>query len=44
VTAYSTDADRTRAMQAGFSGFIGKPIVPQLFANQVTAYLSPRAT
>jgi CheY-like chemotaxis protein len=39
VTAYSTDADRARALQAGFNGFIGKPISPQLFAQQVIAYL-----
>jgi len=39
VTAYATDDDRARALQAGFTGFIGKPIAPHLFANQVAAYL-----
>jgi CheY-like chemotaxis protein len=39
VTAYSTDVDRARALQAGFNGFISKPIAPQLFAKQVSAYL-----
>jgi CheY-like chemotaxis protein len=43
VTAYSSARDRARAMQAGFTGFMSKPIAPQLFAQQVAAYL-PRAT
>jgi CheY-like chemotaxis protein len=39
VTAYSSDADQARALQAGFTGFMSKPIAPLLFAKQVAAFL-----
>jgi two-component system, cell cycle response regulator DivK len=44
VTAYASDQDRQRAMQAGFDGFMTKPIAVSQFAAQVTQYLKRPAT
>lgn len=43
VTAFSMPGDATRVMQAGFDGYLSKPIVPETFVEQVAAYL-PRAS
>lgn len=41
VTAFSMHGDRQRVLGAGFEGYISKPIVPETFVAQVTAYLPP---
>ncbi|MGB8908434.1 MAG: response regulator [Candidatus Cybelea sp.] len=39
VTALAMPADRMRAEEAGFDGYITKPIEPQTFVSQVEAFL-----
>lgn len=39
VTAFSMPSDRNKVMQAGFSGYLSKPIAPETFVAQVEAYL-----
>jgi CheY-like chemotaxis protein len=39
VTGSVREADRLAAVQAGFNGYISKPIVPENFAKQVAAFL-----
>lgn len=39
VTAHAMAGDRERVMQAGFKGYITKPIEVGTFAEQVSAYL-----
>ncbi|MGB9652508.1 MAG: response regulator [Candidatus Cybelea sp.] len=39
VTALAMPADRTRADEAGFDGYITKPIDPRTFVSQVEAFL-----
>jgi two-component system cell cycle response regulator DivK len=39
VTAFSMLGDRNMVLKAGFEGYISKPIVPETFIAQVTAYL-----
>jgi two-component system cell cycle response regulator DivK len=41
VTAFSMVGDRRRILEAGFEGYIPKPIIPEAFVAQVTAYLPP---
>jgi len=41
VTAFSMPGDATKVMQAGFDGYLSKPIVPETFIEQVAAYLPP---
>lgn len=39
VTALAMPADRTRALAAGFDGYISKPIEPETFVSEVEAWL-----
>jgi two-component system cell cycle response regulator DivK len=39
VTAYASDEQLKRAKQAGFQGFIGKPLDPDRFPNQIRTLL-----
>ncbi|ENO94855.1 polar differentiation response regulator [Thauera sp. 28] len=39
VTAFSMAADRTRVMDAGFGGYLSKPIVPESFIGEVEKFL-----
>jgi CheY-like chemotaxis protein len=39
VTALAMPAERERISNAGFDGYIGKPIEPRTFVKQVEAYL-----
>jgi two-component system cell cycle response regulator DivK len=39
VTAEATEENMERARQAGFDGFVGKPIDPDRFPNQIEALL-----
>lgn len=39
LTAYAMPGDRKRALEAGCSGYIGKPIDPHTFLNKVEEYL-----
>ena len=41
VTAFAMVGDRDRVLAAGFDGYIGKPIVPETFVQQVDAFLRP---
>jgi len=41
VTALAMVGDRDRVLQAGFDGYIPKPIDPQTFVHDVDGYLSP---
>jgi two-component system cell cycle response regulator DivK len=40
VTSYAMPGDREKAMEAGCSGYIEKPIDPDTFDQQVEKYLS----
>jgi two-component system cell cycle response regulator DivK len=42
VTSYAMPGDREKAMEAGCSGYIEKPIDPDTFDKQVEKYLSLR--
>jgi CheY-like chemotaxis protein len=39
VTAYAMVGDRDEALEAGFDGYLSKPIDPSTFAASVAAYL-----
>lgn len=39
VTAFSMPNDRQKVMTAGFSGYLSKPIEPELFVAQIEAFL-----
>lgn len=39
LTAHAMQGDRDRAMEAGFDGYITKPIVVQAFCREVEAFL-----
>lgn len=41
VTSYAMPGDREKAMEAGCSGYIEKPIDPDIFETQVGKYLTP---
>ena len=41
VTSYAMVGDRDKILQAGFDGYISKPIDPDQFVAQVEAYLRP---
>jgi CheY-like chemotaxis protein len=41
VTAFSMRGDRAYVLEAGFEGYIPKPIEPEKFVEQVEAYLRP---
>lgn len=40
VTAYAMVDDRDKVLNAGFDGYISKPIEPELFVGQVEAFLN----
>lgn len=39
VTAYAMVGDRERLLRAGFDGYIPKPIVPEIFVEQIKNFL-----
>ena len=39
LTAYATDEDRIRALDAGFQTHVAKPIEPELFVSSITSVL-----
>ena len=41
VTALAMVGDRDKVLEAGFDGYIAKPIAPELFVEQVERFLSP---
>jgi len=41
VTSYAMAGDREKALAAGCTGYIEKPITPKTFTDQVGRYLSP---
>ena len=41
VTSYAMAGDREKALAAGCTGYIEKPINPKTFADQVSQYLPP---
>jgi two-component system cell cycle response regulator len=41
VTALAMVGDREKVLQAGFDGYIAKPIVPETFVSQIEAFLAP---
>ncbi len=41
LTALAMQSDRDRIMQAGFDGYLSKPIDVKMFADQVRPYCSP---
>lgn len=41
LTAFSMPGDRERVVEAGFTGYLTKPIEPELFVSQVEQYLRP---
>jgi two-component system, cell cycle response regulator len=41
VTAYAMRGDRDRVLEAGFDGYISKPIIPEEFVGQVERFLGP---
>ena len=42
VTASSMSGDSTKAIAAGFDGYISKPIEPETFIQQIEEFLAPR--
>lgn len=42
LTSYAMAGDREKALEAGCTGYIEKPINPQVFAEQIRKYLSDR--
>jgi len=42
VTSYAMPGDKEKAIQSGCSGYIEKPIDPDMFASQVQAYMQKR--
>jgi two-component system, cell cycle response regulator DivK len=43
LTSYAMTGDREKALEAGCSGYIEKPINPRLFASQIESFLSALA-
>lgn len=41
VTASAMGSDRDKVIAAGFDGYIVKPIDPERFVDQITAFLAP---
>lgn len=39
VTAFSMPNDRSKVMQAGFDGYMSKPIEPETFVERIEAFL-----
>lgn len=44
VTSYAMAGDREKCMEAGCSGYIEKPINPDLFVDEIRKYLSQGVT
>ena len=45
LTAFATDADRDRAIQAGFNAHVAKPVLPQELVQEITSLIrGTRAT
>ncbi|WP_082633198.1 response regulator [Lacimicrobium alkaliphilum] len=44
VTAFAMEVDGQKIQQAGFDGYITKPIEPESFVEQIQAFLSPATT
>jgi two-component system cell cycle response regulator len=42
ITALAMVGDRDRVLQAGFDGYIPKPIAPETFVNDIEAFLKPK--
>lgn len=40
MTAFSMPGDEQRVIEAGFDGYLSKPIEPQLFASQIAGFLA----
>ncbi|MCL4808829.1 MAG: response regulator, partial [Thermoanaerobaculia bacterium] len=43
VTSYAMPGDRDRALEAGCSGYVEKPLDPATFEGQVRCFLSAEA-
>ena len=43
VTALAMVGDRDRVLQAGFDGYLAKPINPETFVQQIKDFVSPRS-
>lgn len=43
LTAFSMQGDRDKVLEAGFNGYMSKPIDPEAFVRDVEAYLAPDA-
>jgi len=41
LTAFSMPGDREKALEAGFNGYMSKPIDPETFVRDVESYLAP---
>jgi CheY-like chemotaxis protein len=41
VTAFSMPGDREKALNAGFAGYLSKPITPETFVSQIESFLEP---
>jgi CheY-like chemotaxis protein len=41
VTAFSMPGDRDLALAAGFDNYLTKPITPEIFVEQIAAFLPP---
>lgn len=41
VTAFSMSGDRDIALAAGFDNYLTKPIIPEIFVEQIAAFLPP---
>jgi two-component system cell cycle response regulator DivK len=44
VTSYAIVGDREKALEAGCTGYIEKPINPDTFADEIEKYLKARST
>jgi two-component system cell cycle response regulator DivK len=44
LTSYAMSGDREKALEAGCTGYIEKPINPNIFASQIEGYLAAKAS
>jgi two-component system cell cycle response regulator DivK len=42
VSAFSMPGDREKAFEAGFDGYLSKPITPETFVREIAAFLPPQ--